>query len=54
MDTHSVTAVSPATDVVEDNREILMIELPHAVRKDCGRCCYAVLEDCKYAEKKRR
>ena len=54
MDTHSVVAVSPATNVVEDNHEILIIELPCIVRKDCGRCCYAVLEDCKCAEKERK
>jgi len=53
MDTHSVVAVSPATDV-EDNHEILIIELPRIVHKDCGRCCYAVLEDCKCAEKERK
>ena len=34
MDMDSIMAVSPATDVVEDNREILIIELP---REDCGR-----------------
>jgi hypothetical protein len=48
MDTHSVVAVSPATDVVEDNRENLVIELPRIVQ------CYAVLEDCKCAEKKKK
>jgi hypothetical protein len=32
MDMDSIMAVSPATDVVEDNRDI--IELP---REDCGR-----------------
>ena len=36
MDTHSIIAVSPATNVVEDNHEILIIELPRIVRKDCG------------------
>jgi hypothetical protein len=36
MDMHSVVAMSPTTNVVEDNREILLIELPRIVDEDCG------------------
>jgi hypothetical protein len=49
----SVVAVYQATNVVEDNREI--IELPCHIRKCCCRCCYVVLEvqDYKWAGKKK-
>jgi hypothetical protein len=34
MYTHSVVAVSPTTDVAEDNHKNLIIELSRIVRKD--------------------